>query len=691
MRMLDLVVGVVLTTIITTARVCHSFTLFPLSKTRRHFSSSSSLLYVSIGLGPEDSSDSSSSTTSAGATSTTATTTTELVEYEIPNHEEYRQSRRSKMDEQVDEWFGALLLDVPPNHHGCLGHVAQKAKQRLLTPVPLVNELESLPRINNPEWTPFVSTKLPWTPLVPAYGLEQFGLPTPRRDSEAWRFFDVSGMIAYNYVATASSSLPLSQHEVDSIQARLQEQGVWLNNDKCVGRLVYVNGHYCAPLSKTTNDITNLDALPSDPILQHYLSRLTDGFTDELAVPVSNGGELQTSYQKLSYPNHKVGSPISQFAINTQQGTACFAALNTVQTQHVALVTSSLDNSNNNRTTSTQPVLIINAVTPSGGGMDDDDGNDNTKGVAMHPRTLIVAGEHSTLHVVQATVDLGAEATESSSSSLAHRPKLYNGYTQVFVHAHANVTHSYLEESGGMPTSGVELDDSARELETQRPELRDTHLETLDVHIMGEHAGYKGTVMCLGGSGRVRVALSAALLAPNSEAIVKGFALSGGVQRIDMKTNIHHIAQGTTSRQTQKNMIGGRATGAFRGRIRVEQSAQQTDSQQLSRTVLLSDKARAWAVPSLEIIADDVKCSHGSTVSDLSEEELFYLRTRGLSRSRARNLLMYAFAGDITTAVDPAMLGSVDSEHGLQKRVIRRLENLVPQGERAIKGEFQSI
>jgi Fe-S cluster assembly protein SufD len=138
-------------------------------------------------------------------------------------------------------------------------------------------------------------------------------------------------------------------------------------------------------------------------------------------------------------------------------------------------------------------------------------------------------------------------------------------------------------------------------------------------------------------------------------------------------------------------MIGGRATGAFRGRIRVEQSAQQTDSEQLSRTILLSDKARAWAVPSLEIIADDVKCSHGTTVSDLSEEELFYLRSRGLDRSIARNLLMYAFAGDVTASVDPSMLGTVDSEEGLQKRVIRRLENLVPQGERAVMGEFQSI
>ena len=158
-----------------------------------------------------------------------------------------------------------------------------------------------------------------------------------------------------------------------------------------------------------------------------------------------------------------------------------------------------------------------------------------------------------------------------------------------------------------------------------------------------------------------------------------------------MKTNIHHIAQGTTSEQIQKNMIGGRATGAFRGRIRVEQSAQQTDSKQLSRTILLSDRSRAWAVPSLEIIADDVQCTHGATVSDLSEEELFYLRSRGMDRQMARNLLMYGFAEDVCTCVEPLMLEALGTDKGLQKRLIERLQNVVPQGDRAIQGEFQSV
>jgi Fe-S cluster assembly protein SufD len=243
-----------------------------------------------------------------------------------------------------------------------------------------------------------------------------------------------------------------------------------------------------------------------------------------------------------------------------------------------------------------------------------------------------------------------------------------------------------------------------------------TVLECLDVHCAGTASSYTGTVVSMGGNGRVRMAATVALLKPTASCQLQRFSLAGGTCRADVKTCIHHMADGCTSRQLQKSMVAGRAVSSFRGRIRVEQSAQQTDSQQLSRTVLLTGKCRAWAVPSLEIIADDVQCTHGATVSDLSEEELFYLRSRGLSVAAARNLLMYAFCNDIVTHIPSAVLlgtvlnQSVDrsssgddggtegndersssSEGGLQMRILQRLENLVPKGDRAVKGEYQSI
>jgi Fe-S cluster assembly scaffold protein SufB len=278
---------------------------------------------------------------------------------------------------------------------------------------------------------------------------------------------------------------------------------------------------------------------------------------------------------------------------------------------------------------------------------------------------------------------------------------------------HANVTHTIVEESGGMPVPGLEKADSdaARERESKRPALQNTVLENLDVHCAGTACSYTGTVLSMGGNGRVRIATTITLLKPTASCNLQGFSLAGGTCRSDMKTCIHHIADGCRSQQLQKNMVAGRATSSFRGRIRVERSAQQTDSQQLSRTVLLTDKCRAWAVPSLEIIADDVQCTHGATVSDLSEEELFYLRSRGLGVADARNLLMYAFCNDVIAHVPASVLGTLKSidravatttttadgdddasvTEGLQMRILKRLENLVPTGERAVKGEYQSI
>merc|ERR1711966_625215 len=221
----------------------------------------------------------------------------------------------------------------------------------------------------------------------------------------------------------------------------------------------------------------------------------------------------------------------------------------------------------------------------------------------------------------------------------------------------------------GVPTSRTEMSDTdakaaglhrtPHQVEAERPALRDAHLHCVDAHVIGDGGRYTASLMALGGTGRSRLGIAGHPLRPAAFASVNGFPLSGGAQRTDTRTNIHHMAQGTTSRQEQRNMVGGRSTASFRGRIRVEQSAQQTDSQQLSRTMLMSDHARILSTPSLEIIADDVECTHGATVSDLSEEELFYLRSRGLDPTMSRSLLMYAFVDEISRKVDQTIDVSV--------------------------------
>jgi len=102
--------------------------------------------------------------------------------------------------------------------------------------------------------------------------------------------------------------------------------------------------------------------------------------------------------------------------------------------------------------------------------------------------------------------------------------------------------------------------------------------------------------------------------------------------------------------------VAGGARAVFNGRVRVRTGAQKTDSTQESRNILLSDKAHVDAKPQLEIFADDVKCAHGATVGQLEAEEVFYLMSRGLSESTARNLLTYGFAADVVNRIPIASI-----------------------------------
>jgi Fe-S cluster assembly scaffold protein SufB len=703
-------------------------------------------LGVSIGLGPQK--DEQQQQTAAAGAAARESALVPGEDYEVPDHEAYRTSRRSKFDERCDRWFAQLLVAAPyeedsplssPSEEleapeattpsrdrvrlGCLGSVAENALDAILTPVPLVNDLE-LQDKTDPDWTPYVSTRLPWTPLTPAYGLEAFGLPVPRRGAEAWRQFDVNGLVSQPYryrMAMPQQWRSLREDTSDEgstttlcsqIRSVLDRRGSWLPDDACRGRLVYVNGEFVPALSKTTPDIYNLQSCPepgSD--LRRYLGRLTDGHSDEL-LAVDQPGISEPMLSRLSGPNHRVGPPTSQFAINTQQGTACFAALNTVQISHVAVVRSSAASPNPPHEDPALPVLVVQAFTLDAGiavassrleaGTSTGSATSEDSPSALgNVRVLAMAEAGTRLSLHQCQVDLDLDVGSENELAQAHHvPKLVNSYTQIMVHESANVTYSLLEQLGGLVTPNVEVGDddednvdepesssdesSPRQKEADRPGLRDAIFNTIDAHVWRDgHLSYAGVQM--GGSGKDRLAASVSLLQQGSGATVSGFSLSGGAQRCETKTLVHHVSPDTYCQQVQKNLVGGRSTASFRGRIRVEQDAQRTDARQLSRSILLTDKSRAWSVPSLEIVADDVKCSHGTTVSDLSEEELFYLTSRGIGRTTARKLLMYAFASDVCASVDPVFQDRV------REQALPRLENLVPKGGRAVRGEYQSI
>ena len=150
----------------------------------------------------------------------------------------------------------------------------------------------------------------------------------------------------------------------------------------------------------------------------------------------------------------------------------------------------------------------------------------------------------------------------------------------------------------------------------------------------------------LGGS-LIRNNVHVALNGAGAECVLTGLYLGEGKQHIDNFTEIDHLKPRATSFELYKGILNGAAHGVFNGKIVVHKDAQKSDARQVNKNLLLSANAVVNTKPQLEIYADDVKCSHGSTIGQLDADALFYLRTRGLGVAEARSLLSFAFAGDV--------------------------------------------
>lgn len=156
--------------------------------------------------------------------------------------------------------------------------------------------------------------------------------------------------------------------------------------------------------------------------------------------------------------------------------------------------------------------------------------------------------------------------------------------------------------------------------------------------------------------------------AEGGEAWVDGLYMLDGAQHHDTHSIIDHMVPNCRSHQTYKGVLNDTARGVFNGKVFVRENAHGTDAQQSNKNLLLSNEARVDTKPQLEIFNDDVKCSHGATVGQLEEEELFYLLTRGLPEALARNLLTYGFAEEIINKIE---IEKIKSE--LDSMVLNRL------------------
>jgi Fe-S cluster assembly protein SufD len=154
------------------------------------------------------------------------------------------------------------------------------------------------------------------------------------------------------------------------------------------------------------------------------------------------------------------------------------------------------------------------------------------------------------------------------------------------------------------------------------------------------------------GSKKGKVRIQNDLAGPGATSRVTGAYFSDGTQHLDYDTFQEHMAPSTTSDFAFKGALRDESTCVWRGMIRVERDAQKTNAYQENRNLLLSERAHADAIPGLEILANDVRCTHAATIGQVDREELFYLMSRGLSKAEAERLIVRGFFSEILDRIE---------------------------------------
>ncbi len=227
-------------------------------------------------------------------------------------------------------------------------------------------------------------------------------------------------------------------------------------------------------------------------------------------------------------------------------------------------------------------------------------------GTAIFPHVVVVAEAGSKATIV--------ETYASQSASFT------NAAVQIVVEDNASVTHYRVQKDG----------------------MQAFNIGTTEV-TLGRDSRYDSTNINLGGA-LSRHDIDVKFTAEGGEAWVDGLYMLSGDQHSDTHSVIDHTVPNCTSHQDYKGVLNDKSRGVFNGKVFVRENAHGTDAHQSNKNLLLSNDARVDTKPQLEIFNDDVKCAHGATVGQLEEEELFYLLTRGLPETLAKNLLTYGFA-----------------------------------------------
>lgn len=199
----------------------------------------------------------------------------------------------------------------------------------------------------------------------------------------------------------------------------------------------------------------------------------------------------------------------------------------------------------------------------------------------------------------------------------------------IVVHSAANTAKMHFDLCEGASLSLVELFTSECSAECTISQQADSRCDVVSVSVAGSVADYAINLDGQGADNRLR-----------------SVYIAGGEEHTRLNLRVNHNVPDCTSDSLVKGVAGGHSTGEFHGMVYVAEDAQRTDAKQLNRNVEIGG-GRVVSEPQLEIYADDVKCSHGSTVGQLDEQAIYYMRQRGISKESAERLMLEGFVGDV--------------------------------------------
>ena len=314
------------------------------------------------------------------------------------------------------------------------------------------------------------------------------------------------------------------------------------------------------------------------------------------------------------------------------------------------------------------PLHIINYSTDgTTGDSDEDSDNSSNRGdggagktmPTSFPKVVVVLEEGSHLSFKQSFIGRESTVGKSVKAGDLKNAALVLSNTHIHVSEGATLEHSYEQD---LPAEH-------------------RHLEVVHADLY-TGAAYDLCVLQSGAkTGRVNAHIN--LHETNSSCSLNSVNLSHQRQHHDLHSSIVHSAPECESRQQHRNVLGYRGETVFKGRIRIPKIAQKTESEQLCRTLILGEKSRLVAMPTLEITADDVVCSHGAAVADLDENSMFYLSARGIDRREARKLLLRGFSLEVLEG------GIMDKK--AMERVIAKTDAMTPEVDQRVQGSNQRM